>query len=178
VAERIEFRTGDAHVLDVEADRFDCVNAHTLISHVSDPPAVLRERARVVTPGGVIAIFDGDYASLTVAHPDAGQAKAMEEALIAAVVNHPRIIRDLPRLLPVAGPEIVETAAHVYAEAGAGSFFLGLARAYAPLVVRAGLLPAERVETWLAEQQRAAADGTFFGACKCYAYLVRRVRGV
>jgi 2-polyprenyl-3-methyl-5-hydroxy-6-metoxy-1,4-benzoquinol methylase len=178
VAERIAFRTGAVHAIDYEADRFDVVIAHTLISHVSDPLAVLRESARVVTPDGTIAIFDGDYASLTFAHPDSGLAKAMEEALIAAVVNNPRVIRDLPRLLPTAGLEIVETTAHVYAEAGTGDFFPGLARSYAPLVARAGLLPAEQVETWLAEQRRAAAEGTFFAACNYYTYLVRRVRGL
>ena len=165
------------HALDLEADRFDCVIAHTLISHVTDPLAVLRESARVVAPGGAIAIFDGDYASLTFAHPDPVFAKTMEEALIAAIVTNPRVCRDLPRLARAAGLEIIEAAAHVYAEPGGGSFFPNLAAAYAPLVTRAGLLPAERVEDWLAEQRGAAAAGTFFGACNYYTYLLRRAGG-
>ena len=31
--------------------------------------------------------------------------------------------------------------------------------------------PAARVEAWLADQHRSAADGTFFAACNYYAYV-------
>ena len=176
VADVVEFRVGDVHALDYASDRFDGVILHTLISHVTDPRAVLRESARVVTPQGAIAIFDGDYASLTFGYPDPVMAKVMEEALVAAIVNNPRICRDLPRLLRATGLEIVETTAHVYVKSGTGSFFPNLAKAFAPLVTRAGLLPSEQVEMWLAGQQQAAADGTFFGACNYYTSVLRRAR--
>jgi ubiquinone/menaquinone biosynthesis C-methylase UbiE len=81
LADRVEFRVGDAHALDLADAGFDIVIAHTLLSHVTDPPTVLREARRVVRPGGVIAIFDGDYAALTFAYPDPDLAKRIEEAL-------------------------------------------------------------------------------------------------
>ena len=65
------FIVGDAHDLDFAAASFDAVVAHTLLSHVRDPLAVLAEAARVVRPGGTVAIFDGDYASLTFGSSDA-----------------------------------------------------------------------------------------------------------
>jgi predicted TPR repeat methyltransferase len=43
-----------------------------------------------------------------------------------------------------------------------------------PLVARAGLQPADRVEAWLAEQREADQEGVFFAACSYYAYLARR----
>ena len=52
VAERVEFLTGDAHGLGFPTASFDAVVAHTLVSHVRDPLAVLGEAARVVRPGG------------------------------------------------------------------------------------------------------------------------------
>ncbi len=59
------FAVGDVHGLDLPAASFDAVVAHTLISHVHDPLKVLAEAARVRPPGGAVAVFDGDYASLT-----------------------------------------------------------------------------------------------------------------
>src|SRR6516164_8398550 len=108
-----------------------------------------KRRARVVRPGGNVVIFDGDFASLTFAHPDPALAEAMDEALVMALFANPRVMQDLPRLLQQAGREITATQAHVYAEIGTGSFFAGFAEAYAPLVHRAGLMTAGQVEDWL-----------------------------
>ena len=66
------------------------------------------------------------------------------------------------------------TQAHVYAEAGSGSFMLSLAETYAPLAAATGALPAADVEAWLADQRRSAQDGTFFAACNYYAYVAIR----
>src|SRR6266849_3213011 len=174
VDQRIEFQVSDVHHLSVADSGFDAVVAHTLVSHVADPLMVLKEAARVVRPGGSVAIFDGDFASLTFAHPDLAFARAMDEALVEAVVTHPRLMRDLPRLLQQAGLEIMATTAYVYSEIGTGTFFAGFAEAYAPLVQRAGLMAARQVEDWLLEQRRAIEQHTFFAACNFYAYLTRR----
>jgi SAM-dependent methyltransferase len=174
LADRVGFEVGDAQELPYPAAAFDAVVAHTTISHVGEPLALLMEAARVVRPGGRIAIFDGDYASWTFDHPDPVIARAMDEAIVAAVVNNPRILRELPRLLRQAGLEREDLLAWVYADVGAGGFFRGAIEAYAPLVARAGLLPADRVEAWLAHQRQAMTDGVFFAACNYYAYVVRR----
>lgn len=174
VADRVAFHVGDAHALAFPNAGFDVVVFHTVISHVTDPLAVLREAARIVRPGGTVALFDGDYASLTFAHPDAALGKAMDEALIAAVVNSPRVMRDLPSRLHETGLDLVDAEGHVFAEVGTGRFFANLAEAYAPMVTRAGFVPSVEVDTWLAEQRRGLERGTFFGACNYYAYVTRR----
>jgi ubiquinone/menaquinone biosynthesis C-methylase UbiE len=58
----VEFRTGDSQSLSLPNAAFDAVIAHTLISHVEDTVAVMKEMARIVRPDGRIGIFDGDYA--------------------------------------------------------------------------------------------------------------------
>jgi ubiquinone/menaquinone biosynthesis C-methylase UbiE len=174
VDDRVAFEVGDAEALPYPNAAFDAVVAHTTISHVGDPLALLTEAARVVRPTGRIAVFDGDYASWTFDHPDPVFAKAMDEAIIAAVVNNPRVLRELPRLLREAGLEREDLLAWVYADVGAGRFYGGAIEAYAPLVVRTGLLAADRVDEWLAHQREAMAEGIFFGACNYYAYVVRR----
>jgi SAM-dependent methyltransferase len=174
VGDRVAFVVGDAHKLDFPAAGFDAVVGHTLVSHVRDPLAVLVEAARVVRPGGTVAVFDGDYASLTFGCSDARLGQAMESAVQSMIMSSPRVMRELPRMLPRAGLRLITTQAHVYAEAGSSTFMLNLAETYAPLVAATGQLAAEHVDAWLAEQRRSAGDGTFFAACNYYAYVARR----
>ena len=171
VGERVAFVVGDAHRLDMPAASFDAVVAHTLVSHVRDPLAVLANAGRVVRPGGAVAVFDGDYPSLTFGSSNPRLGEAMECAIQSTIMSAPRVMRELPRLLPQAGLRLVTTQAHVYAEAGSSSFMLNLAETYAPLAASTGLMSAGDVEAWLADQRRSAANGTFFAACNYYAYV-------
>ena len=177
VGDRVEFVVDDAHSLDLPAASFDAVVAHTLVSHVRDPLAVLWQAARVVRPGGAVAIFDGDYASLTFGCTDPTLGQAMESAVQSMIMSAPRVMRSLPRLLPKAGLRVVATQAHVYAETGSSSFLINVAETYGPLVASTGLQPVTDVEAWLADQRRSAEDGTFFAACNYYAYVATRVAG-
>jgi hypothetical protein len=135
---------------------------------------VLAEAARVVRPGGSVAIFDGDYASLTFGCDDPGLGEEMERAVQSMIMSSPGVMRELPRLLPKAGLRLTATQAHVYAEAGSSSFMLNLAETYGPLAVSTGLVPAADVDAWLADQRRSAEDGTFFAACNYYADVAHR----
>ena len=174
IGERIGFSIGDAHCLDFPAGHFDVVIAHTLISHVTEPIRVLREMARVTRPGGTVAIFDGDYASLTFALPDHSFGQRMDMALADATFNNPRIMRDLPRLLPEQGLTTVDAWGDVVVEIGDGSYFKSFAETYAPYVVSSGLVPKDAVSDWLATQRQAMRRGTFFASCNYYTYLARR----
>ena len=62
VGDRVAFVVGDAHELDFPAASFDAVVAHTLVSHVRDPLAVLARPRAWCAPAGPWPIFDGDYA--------------------------------------------------------------------------------------------------------------------
>jgi SAM-dependent methyltransferase len=174
LGERLGFSIGDAHCLDFPAGHFDVVIAHTLVSHVTEPIRVLREMARVTRPGGTVAIFDGDYASLTFALPDHSFGQRMDMALADATFNNPRIMRDLPRLLPEQGLTTVDAWGDVVVEIGNGSYFKSFAETYAPYVVSSGLVPKDAVSDWLTTQRQAMRRGTFFASCNYYTYLARR----
>jgi ubiquinone/menaquinone biosynthesis C-methylase UbiE len=171
---RVTYEVGDAHHTSYRDDEFDIVTLHTLISHVDDPLQVLREARRVVRPGGTIAVFDGDYASLTFAYPAHALAKMVEEKLMQLIVANPRIMRDMPRLLPEAGLELVEADGALYADIGSGHFWPAAAETYGALLARSGLLPQAVLNDWRAFQARSAATNTFFGATNYYTYLMRR----
>src|SRR4029453_10080496 len=129
---------------------------------------------RVVRPGGSVAVFDGDYASLTFGGDDPQLNQTMERSVQSIIMSAPRVMRELPRLLPKAGLRLTPTQAHVYAEAGSSSFLLNLAETYGPLAASTGLVPAADVDAWLADQRRSAQEGTFCAACNYYAYVAQR----
>jgi ubiquinone/menaquinone biosynthesis C-methylase UbiE len=79
------------------------------MSHVQETLTVLKEAGRVVKPGGRIAIFDGDYASMTFALEDPVQSKRYDEALINAVVTSSPVMRQMPRFMQQAGLEMIRT---------------------------------------------------------------------
>lgn len=175
ISDRVDFRVGDAHCLDFPPATFDAVIAHTLISHVTEPATVLSEMARVVRPGGIVAIFDGDYASLTYAFPDHEFGHQMDAALVNAAFNNPLVMRDLPRLIPELGLKIKAAWGDAVVEIGNGSYFKSFAETYAPFVTKAGLFSAEAVEAWLTAQRQSMEDGTFFASCNYYTYLACRI---
>jgi hypothetical protein len=126
----------------------------------------------VTKPNGKVAIFDGDYASWTFAYPpDAGLAKDMEVALLKAVVNNPRVMRDMPVLLRNVGLRLENAMSYVLSEVGAGSFWASAFEAFAPVVVQTKLLPEDQVNLWLNWQRQAIADGVFFAASNYYTLI-------
>ncbi|WP_030171158.1 methyltransferase domain-containing protein [Spirillospora albida] len=65
----IEFAVADVHALDFPDAAFDVVHAHQVLQHVADPVTALREMRRVTRPGGVVAVRDVDFGTVTW-HPD------------------------------------------------------------------------------------------------------------
>lgn len=66
----VEFRTADAYALEFDDASFDIVHAHQLLQHLTDPVAALIEMRRVLRPGGVLAVRDGDYGGFVWAPSD------------------------------------------------------------------------------------------------------------
>jgi ubiquinone/menaquinone biosynthesis C-methylase UbiE len=174
LADRTEFRTGDACSVEAADASFDAAVAHTLVSHVDDVMAVLEEAARVVRPGGTIGIFDGDYASLTFDHPDAERAKACDEALMSALAANPRVMRQMPRLLRAANLELVNSFSWVLSETGTANFWSSAFDVYGKLLPTTGVMTQEDADRWAAALRSDSDAGVFFGSCNYYAYVARR----
>jgi ubiquinone/menaquinone biosynthesis C-methylase UbiE len=174
LAGQIEFRTGDCQKLAVPDEEFDVVVAHTLVSHVADPLAVIKEAARVVKPGGRVGIFDGDYASLTFAQEDPAKGQRDDEAIRNGLVANPNIMRQMPRLLQQAGLELVSFFPYVLAEAGKANFWASAIEAYSRLVVKSGMMSESYAADWAAGLTKDSEAGLFFGASNYYSYVAKR----
>jgi SAM-dependent methyltransferase len=67
---RASFAIGEAAATGQLDACFDLVIAHTVYSHLIDPEQALAETRRALRPDGQLVIFDGDFATLTVAQFD------------------------------------------------------------------------------------------------------------
>jgi ubiquinone/menaquinone biosynthesis C-methylase UbiE len=170
----LRFEVGDCHALPYDDNTFDIVVAHTLVSHVRDVARTVQQLVRVAKPGGVIAIFDGDYASWTFAYPEASLARRMEQALLAATFNNFETMRFMPVLLMQAGAEIIETLVMPYAEIGQAKYWKSLAETYGVRIAPLGLLPQTDVDKWMNWLKQASEEGTFFGVSNYFTYIARK----
>ena len=174
VSERVRFQVGDTRNLDLPDGAFDAVVAHTLISHVDDPQAVLAEARRVVKPEGMVGIFDGDYASLTFGQPDPQQGKRDDEAIQQAIITNPRIMRQMPGLLREAGLTLVQAFPSVVADIGTADFWVPAIESLRRLVPQSGVMDEATINAWADARLQESTAGTFFGASNYYAYVARR----
>lgn len=174
LSDRIEFRVGDSHALEEPDNSYDVVLAHTLVSHVVDPAAVVSEASRVARPGGTIVVFDGDYASLTFGAGDPELNTEVVNGILDAIVANPYVMRHVPMLLRDQDLTLSAFLPEVHAEAGEGAFFTNMAESYVPIAVKSETVSSATAERWLSEQRDASANGTFFGACNYYAFIARK----
>ena len=170
----LQFDVGDAASLPLADASVDAAIAHTLLSHVEEPLAVLRQVARVVRPGGVVGIFDGDYASMTFGSADPGVGGRIEAAIIGAIATSPRVMRDMPRLLHAAGLELQESFSHVMADIGRADFFAGTISSFVKLLPAAGAMTEAEAGAWAQEMAAFSERGTFFAAANFYSCVARR----
>ena len=61
----ISFEQGNVYQLRFDDNSFDAVLAHTLLYHLSNHVGILREFHRILKPGGVAAISDDDFNTVT-----------------------------------------------------------------------------------------------------------------
>lgn len=174
LARRVRFRVGDSQSLGFDDETFDAVVAHTLMSHVPDPAAVLGEAARLVRPNGAIGVFDGDFASLSFEAEVGEDAAELDARLVESVATQPRVMRRMPRLAKDAGLDVEGSFAYVLTEAGRADFWESSIRSLGALLPKAGAMTQEKADAWVESQMRASDEGVFFGTSNYYGYVLRR----
>ena len=175
LSDQLQFETGDTQSLGLQDASFDAVVAHTLLSHVDDPLAVLSEARRVARPGALIGVFDGDYASVTFEVGDEAMAKENDQKLIRAVITQPRVMRRLPIMARDVGLEIVDSFSYVLTEIGRADFWLSAIQSFAKLVPKSGVMDEAEAGAWAASLKAASEEGVFFGSSNYYGYVLKRI---
>jgi SAM-dependent methyltransferase len=174
LAARVDFRVGDAHGLGLPEGGFDAVVMHTLVSHVADPATVLAEGRRLLRPGGRLVVFDGDYASFTMATDAPDRGAETDRVLHGALFSQLRVMRAMPGLLAEGGFDLGWSRAYVMADIGRAEFWASTVASLRVLLPRTGAMTAPEAAGFADGLERASAEGRFFAASNFYAFVARR----
>lgn len=161
---RAGFHVGDAVRTEEPGSSFDLVVAHTVYSHLPDPAGALGEAYRVLRPGGRLAIFDGDYATITVELFDGDPLQAAVAAIMRNMVHAPYIMRHLPALATEAGFTVTTVEPHGYVQTTSPDYLLSLLCRSLDAAVRADEFGEALSDGFKREAQRRVENGTFYGA--------------
>jgi SAM-dependent methyltransferase len=158
---RIRWRVASGAALPFAAGRFDATLAVTVLLHVADPGAVVREMVRVTRPGGRVAVQDQDFGTVVVTHPD----RTLTERILWGVATHmyeePHSGRRLPALLHAAGLEDVRLLTDVYQDTTLEPFAKAFLERRAANAVTFGLVDAATAQAWLDGITDLVARGDF-----------------
>ena len=168
----LTFVEGDARALPLEDNSFDVVVFHTMLCHVPGPELALTEASRVLCSDGLLAVFDGDYATTTFACGDFDPLQACADACVEYLVHDRWLVRRLPRLVRAAGFELGRFRSHSYMEApSSGGYMFAILDRGADALLADGRITLETADALKAEARRRSDAGEFFGQI-AYASLI------
>jgi SAM-dependent methyltransferase len=168
----VSFREADGRALPFEDGGFDVVVFDSTLSHVPGPERALAEAARVLRPGGWLAIFDGDYATITVALGDHDPLQSCAEAMMANSVHDRWLARRLPGLIRRCGFELAGLRSHGFVGTE-GGYMLTVVERGADFLRAVGHIGDDTAAALKAEARRRVEVGAFFGHI-AYASLTAR----
>jgi ubiquinone/menaquinone biosynthesis C-methylase UbiE len=157
----ISLRVADGTRLPWASERFDASVAVTVVLHVADPLAMVREMVRVTRPGGTIGLQDQDFGTVAVAHPDRDLTDRILRGVAAHVYEEPYSGRRLPGLLRAAGLERVRLLTDVYQDTELEPYSKTFLERRAENAVRFGIVDAATAERWLDGLTKLVAGGAF-----------------
>lgn len=160
----LSFVEGDGRSLPFDGERFDAVFFHTTLSHVPRSEDALEEAYRVLRPGGVLAVFEGNYTTTTLANGDFDPLQACADAAMAALVHDRWLIQRLPALVRDAGFTIIKQRSLGIVETSEPDYMLTIADRGANVLAASDRIGAELAQALKNEARRRVAVGSFFGS--------------
>ena len=159
----LRFDEGDAHALHYGDGEFDVVVFHTCLTHVLEPARALAEAFRVLRSGGQVAIFDGDFSTMSVAIGDHDPLQACIDAVVAGLVNDRWLVRRLPAVVKASGFRLERLDSHGFLQTSTPDYMLTLVDRGADILVNARRIDEELAQAMKGEARRRVARGGFFG---------------
>jgi ubiquinone/menaquinone biosynthesis C-methylase UbiE len=159
----LSFEVHDGRALDLADRSYDVVVVHQAISHVPEPERLLAEAYRVLRPGGWLAVYDGDYATATVALSERDPLEACCHAFRANFVHDPWVMRRVTALMATSGFTTRPMRSHGYVEAPEGAYMYTWIDRGADALMNAGSIGQATADAIKAEAQRRRETRSWFG---------------
>ena len=156
----VAFQTADGRSLPFDGASFDAVVFHTTLCHVPEPELCLREAARVLRPGGALAVFDWDYASLTFALGDDDPLESLARTFVTTFVSDRYLVRRLTTLTRAAGFTPGELRHY---GVGSVAFMQNAVERAIAVLLADGRIAADLADALRGETRRRIEAGVFFG---------------
>ncbi len=160
---QLSFEIGDAKNTGFLDESFDMILMHTLLCHVPQPREVLAEAHRLLKPGGVLAICDGDYDTATAQIADYDPLDQLVRFMINQNVTNLWIMRQISGLLDEFGFRLGARQGHSYVAEGDATYFLTVIDRGADRMFEEGILGSETAAALKKEARDRVDKNTFFG---------------
>jgi ubiquinone/menaquinone biosynthesis C-methylase UbiE len=172
----VEAVDGPAEERPFEDESVDVLRSERVLQHVGDPAAVVKEMARVLRPGGRIALIDTDWGTAIIHPADPDVLRRMVDYFLGQTAN-PFSGRQLRGLLADRGLEITGETAATWLEPqeGARQGFVGMMHVTS---LQAGVITAEEAEAFARTLGEAADRGAFHMSLTMYAVSAIKPRAV
>ncbi|MFF2116775.1 methyltransferase domain-containing protein [Kitasatospora sp. NPDC058184] len=168
------FLDGDAQALPLPDGELDAVWCERVLQHLTDPAKAVAEMARVLRPGGRVALLDTDWSTFLL-HPVAPDVRPALAAVVQGAAAQPEAGRSLAGWLVEAGLTVDTLGADVLLHdphTVGGPILRGLGAA----AVGRGLLTEEQRDRLYADLDAAAAHGAFHLSVTMFAAIAHRPR--
>lgn len=157
------FQVADGREVPEPDSSFDVAVLHRVLSHAPAPEELLAEAHRLLRPGGRLAVFDGDYSTITLATGPDDPLEVCVAAMVASYVNDPWIVRRLPAMVAAAGFGSARIRSYGFVQTHDADYTLGIADRGADALATGGRIGVELADALKAEARRRVAAGCFFG---------------
>ncbi|MCC6166372.1 MAG: methyltransferase domain-containing protein [Caldilineaceae bacterium] len=174
---KITFEQGDAHALAFPDATFDVAIFHTTLCHLLDPEKAMAEAFRILRPGGRLAIFEGDYASMTLATSLVDPLEVCVHALRESFIRDSWLGRRTPGLAQKSGFIVECFRSHAYSETTSPEYMLTVVDRGADTLAASGRIGQNLAEALKEEARRRIHLGEFFSGVTFTSLIARKEEG-